>query len=53
MEKVSTKSPQKIRKNAVDGEQEEVVTKDHTIEAQNNGQITFKIWIADLGLKPQ
>jgi hypothetical protein len=36
MEKVSTKSPQKIRKNAVDGEQEEVVTKDHTIEAQNN-----------------
>ena len=36
MEKVSTKSPQKIRENAI--EQEEVVTKDDTIEVQNNGE---------------
>ena len=37
MEKVSTKSPQKIRENAIDGEQEEVVTNVDTVEAQNNG----------------
>ena len=38
MEKVSTKSPQKARENAVNGEHEEKeVTKDDTIEAQNNG----------------
>ena len=37
MEKVSIKSPQKIRENAGDGEQEEVVINDDTIEAQNNG----------------
>ena len=43
MEKVSTKSPQKICENAVDGEQEKVVINDETIEAQNNGQIRFKI----------
>ena len=37
MEKVSAKSPQKIRENAVDGEQEEIVINDETIEAQNDG----------------
>ena len=37
MEKVSIKSPQKIRENAVDGEQEEIVINDETIEAQNDG----------------